>query len=193
MLSKPLTFLALATTYALALPANDAPEDHPPAFGDSFGCAATGINIVNKDLTASDGFIYIGGTQSPSCEKNQRQDFATFVYQSDGTVFLYKHGNPPQQVWVDASGMGQGITGYSTGTQNPKPKNASYGKFHVDGDGKLTFNDTGAKACPTGEQGKWSVWFTQDPMPANQEGCVSVNLKAYHAPARVACNYTVGN
>lgn len=85
--------------------------------------------------------------------------------------------------------MGGGISGYTTGAQ-PTPENASRGPFEVDGEGVLTFNGVGAKACPTTEDGKWTVWFTESEKPGFQDGCVDVVLTAYDAPARVACTYS---
>ncbi|KXS95744.1 hypothetical protein AC578_5300 [Pseudocercospora eumusae] len=189
MFTKTLALLALASTSVLAMPA---PQSDVPSFSDKMGVSATGPGITNVDLTASKGSIYVGGDQNDAkCDDDGPQHFATFVLYSDGTLFLYKLGNPPQQLWVDASGMGMGITGYTSGDEQP-PKNASRGKFAVDQDGFLTFEGTGAKACPTNDQGKWSVWFTSNQRPGNQDGCVDVKLKAYKAPARVSCEYSHG-
>lgn len=87
--------------------------------------------------------------------------------------------------------MGQGITGYSDiDGSGSYPKNASFEDFEVDEEGGFTFNGVGAKACPTREEGEWSLWFTTSETPGFQDGCVDVELKAYAAPARVACRYT---
>ena len=67
---------------------------------------------------------------------------------------------------------------------------ASFEDFEVDGEGIFTFNGVGAKACPTNEADKWSVWFTTLEKPGFQDGCIDVELKAYSAPARVRCHYT---
>jgi hypothetical protein len=202
MFSSLLTLAALGSALVSAAPMEPVNVVwQAPSFGDKFGMAATSINgstaIINKDLTASEGRIYIGGTQTPNCTDstgyNARQDFATFVWYSDKTVFLYKQEYPPQQLWVDASGMGMGITGYTSGDQQP-PKNAGRGPFEIDSATRdVTFNGVGAKACPTTEEGKWSLWFTENATPGYQEGCVSVELKAYKADARVACTYSWGS
>lgn len=183
----PLSLLALAT-YTLATPVPQY-NDELPTLGNPFGVGAVGPAIQNHQLTASSGRIFIGGSQDTTCDGGQLQDFATFVLYSDKTVFLYKLGNPPQQLWVDASGMGGGISGYTTGAQSA-PKNASREGFAIDSEGYLTFNGVGAKACPALEDGQWSVWFTENEKPGFQDGCVSVALKAYDAPARVACTYS---
>ncbi|KAK4499687.1 hypothetical protein PRZ48_010205 [Zasmidium cellare] len=179
-----LTPLALAS----AIPQATAPNTEIPSFGERFGIAADGPGIINTDLRAQAGRLYIGGPQTPTCEDNARQDFATFVQYSDKTLYLFKYGNPPQQIWVDASGMGQGITGFSNVDGNSTaPRNASFAEFEIDEEtGDLTFEGTGAKACPTTEEGRWSVWFTTSETPGWQEGCVDVTLRAYSAPARVA-------
>lgn len=183
----PLSLLALAT-YTLASPVPQ--NDELPTNGNPFGVGAVGTGIQNQQLTASAGRIFIGGAQDTQCDGGQRQDFATFVRYSDSTVFLYKLGNPPQQLWSDQSGMGQGITGYTTGAQSA-PKNAGREGFEIDPYTRsLTLNGVGAKACPTTEEGKWSVWFTANDKPGYQDGCVDVTLTAYDAPARVACTYS---
>lgn len=91
--------------------------------------------------------------------------------------------------------MGQGITGFSDiyypGNTTSAPRNASFEGFEVDEtDGSVVFGETGAKACPTGEEGVWSLWFSGSETPGFQEGCVDVRLRGYDAPARVACEYT---
>ncbi|KAF2164463.1 hypothetical protein M409DRAFT_25340 [Zasmidium cellare ATCC 36951] len=185
------TLLAL-TPLALASAIPQAPNTAIPTFGDRFGITATGPGITNIDLRAQAGRLYIGGPQTPHCENAARQDFATFVRYSDKTLYLFKYGPPPQQVWVDASGMGQGITGYANVDGNSTaPRNASWGAWEVDeGTGEVSFEGVGAKACPTGEEGRWSLWFSESEMPGWQSGCVDVGLRAYAAPARVACEYT---
>ncbi|EME86621.1 uncharacterized protein MYCFIDRAFT_210559 [Pseudocercospora fijiensis CIRAD86] len=188
MSTKTLALLALASTSILATPFPLAQSD-VPSFGDKIGIEATGTNIAKVDLRAKQGQIFVGGSQDAVCDGGQTQDVATFVLYSDGTLFLYKLSNPPQQLWVDNGGNGGGVTGYTSGSE-PLSKSASRSKFALDGDGNLTFEGTGAKACPTKDADTYTVWFTSSAKPGNQDGCVDIKLKAYKAPARVACEYS---
>jgi hypothetical protein len=179
---------AALLTMASAVLADQTPESTVPGFNEAFGVAATGLDIDNIDLRAINGQIFVGGTQSADCIDGSHGAFATFATYSDQTLYLWHTETPVQQVYVDASGMGQGITGYTTG-DNPGPKNGSREPFEIDSEGILTFNGVGAKACPTGEDGKWSVWFTSADKPGWQDDCVAVELKAYKTPYRVSCQY----
>lgn len=85
--------------------------------------------------------------------------------------------------------MGQGISGYTSNNETG-PRNASRGDFVIDEEGLLTFNGVGAKACPAIEEGSWTIWFTTSKTPGFQDDCVDVELKAFDAPARVACTYS---
>ncbi|USW58763.1 hypothetical protein Slin15195_G120820 [Septoria linicola] len=183
-----LALLGMAST-ALALP--QVGVSGAPKFGDAFGleASADSISQLYNQVTATRGRIYVGGEQSPVCELGTRADFATFVWYSDKTVYLYKTDNPPQQLWVDASGMGQGISGYETVGQNTKPRNAGTEGFEVDEAGVLTFQGASPKACPV-EAGIWSIWFSGSDTPGNQDGCVPMTLTAYKTPHRVACTYS---
>ncbi|KAK4617671.1 Cell wall protein phiA [Fulvia fulva] len=191
MHTSMLGLAALASTLVAASPMD--PIDvvwKAPKVGDKFGIAATGEGI-NKGLTATMGGIFVGGKQSPSCDRGARQDFANFWLKEDTSISLYKTDNPPQDLWVDASDMGGGLVGYTTGVFEQLPKSAARTGFAVDPDTRvLTFNGVGGKACPTGEDQKWTLSFTDSERPRNQHGCVTVELKAFVRDTAVSCWYS---
>ncbi|KAF2769963.1 hypothetical protein EJ03DRAFT_326867 [Teratosphaeria nubilosa] len=196
MLFNILTLAALASALPTAEmePANVHWE--APGYGEAFGIAATGKGIINASLRAVGGALFVGGEQPEvTCEDGEHPDFATFVWYTEKSLFLYG-GNPYQQVKVDNSGEGQGVTFYTTGDQEVVP--AADGPFEIDSQSRvLTFGSTGAKACPTGvmvDQAEIKevhrIWFTDLEEPAFNEGCVDVELLAYKTDAKPRCNYS---
>lgn len=163
-----------------------------PGPEDKFGLIAilSGSEIQNQGITASQGHLSVGGQQDADCDK--ASNFATFYINPDGEAFMYAASVTPQQLWVDRSGMGQGVTGYTTGAQ-PTPKNAERQGFSVDADGLLTFDGVSAKACPPGSQfpdAGYSIWFSTSEKPGFNEGCLGIDLRAIKADEPVSCLYT---
>ncbi|CAK1366952.1 hypothetical protein CB0940_10304 [Cercospora beticola] len=181
-----LALLGLAGS-ALAAPAPQQ-DDQIPTFGQPFGIEAEGEGLSYAQIRAVNGRLMIGGEQTATCEGGQSQDFATFALYSDKRLYMYTNSNPVQNVWVDASGMGQGITGYSS--PDRLGNRFSIEPFYISQEGALTFDNTPAKACPALEKDQYTIWFSNAEKPAYQEGCIEVQLKTYYAPARIACNYT---
>lgn len=95
---------------------------------------------------------------------------------------------PPQQLYVDRSGMGQGVTGYTTGAQ-PAPKNGERKGFSISEKGYLVFDGMSPKACPSFD-GAYSLWFTDLEKPAYQDGCLGVALRAIKADEPNSCTYS---
>lgn len=170
----------------------DTPPQTPLAPGpdDKFGLIAihSGSVLQNQGITAKNGRLFVGGKQDAGC--TTPSDFATF-YLKDGQGWLYGEATP-QQLWVDASGMGQGITGYTTASQAP-PSSASRTTFTVDGDAHLLFNGISAQACPPADdnvESGWPIWFSEADKPGYNEGCIDINLRAIKADNPVSCFYT---
>ncbi|EME38880.1 hypothetical protein DOTSEDRAFT_112156, partial [Dothistroma septosporum NZE10] len=162
-----------------------------PGENDKFGLIAirAGSPIQNSGITASNGSIFVGGKQDADCDKTS--NFSTFFLQ-DGEAYLYTASATPQQLWVDRSGMGQGVCGYTTGAQ-PTPRNAERKTFAISQQGYLEFDGMGSVACPPGEQNKdagWSIWFTTSDKPGFNEGCLSLALRAIKADEPAGCLYT---
>ncbi|GIZ49065.1 hypothetical protein CKM354_001210500 [Cercospora kikuchii] len=174
-------------------------DEAPYAFGDPFGIEATGeaFGLAPIQVTASNGRIYIGGnqTQPTNCSSAQTvHDFATFIWRSDRTFWLY--GQDPahaQQVWADVGA--DGLTGYSTGKE-ATPGQASLSPFEIDVNGTriVTFNGVGAKGCPEDSTkpttAPFGIWFSSEVKPGNLANCFDVTLKAYKTPYRDACTYS---
>ncbi|KAF7192606.1 Cell wall protein phiA [Pseudocercospora fuligena] len=170
-------------------PAPKTPTVPVPGKDDKFGLIAirSGSPIQNTGIKASKGRLTVGGKQDASCDT--KSDFATF-YVQNGEAYLYAASATPQQLWVDRSGMGQGVTGYTTGAQ-PAPRNAERKGFKVDKDGHLTFDGVSPKACPCKDKNAgWSLWFSTADKPGFNEGCLGVSLKAIKADKPVSCSYT---
>ncbi len=129
----------------------------------------------------------IGGNQSDASCDAQGTNFATFTI-VDGAAYLYAASATPQQLWVDRSGMGQGVTGYTTGAQ-PAPRNAERTGFSISDQGYLVFDGQSPKACPSVD-GAYSLWFTDAEKPAYQDDCLGVGLKAITTETPVGCAYS---
>lgn len=132
--------------------------------------------------------------QGASCDRNVKTNEATFVL-SDGELFLYKTDNPPQQVYVDRSWMGQGTMGYTTGAQ-PRPRNAEEKGWALDKTGNLTFDGKGFIACPNTDKkdkpdGTWAVWvYAGVDQPGWGKNCVSFDVRAAKVSKPVGCYYS---
>ncbi|KAM0201801.1 hypothetical protein ACHAPQ_005041 [Fusarium lateritium] len=131
--------------------------------------------------------------QKASCDRGVKANQATLSLQ-DGNLYLYKTDNPPQQVYVDRSGMGQGVLGYTTGAQ-PKPKNGEYKGWSIDKDGDLKFDGASFIACPSNPKkpatSSWSVWVSAGvAQPGGNKGCLGFNVRAAEVKKPVGCLYS---
>ncbi|KXT03977.1 hypothetical protein AC578_9242 [Pseudocercospora eumusae] len=189
--------LAATTNFISAAVAQNTPAivvPVAPTYNVPFGIEAAGkdLGAAPIQLTASGGRIYIGGKQDPptNCSSPQTvHDFATFVWHSDKTLWLYTQ-DPlhTQQVWAMSP---DGLTGYATAKEQRPDDGLT--PFEIDSNTRVvTFKGVGAKACPTDstKPGQYGVWFSNAEKPGNLNGCVSVDLKAYKAEARDACTYS---
>ncbi|KAF2170431.1 hypothetical protein M409DRAFT_19252 [Zasmidium cellare ATCC 36951] len=178
--------VALFAAAAAALPTERQLET--PCPGDKFGLIAihSGSPVQNTGITAAKGNLLIGGKNEATCD-TKSDGFATFVV-NDGEAYLYSTDNPPQQLYVDRSGMGQGKTGYTTGAQ-PTPKNGERKGWSISDKGYLVFDGESPKACPA-KDGAYSIWFTDLEKPAYQDGCIGVALKAIKSDKPNSCTYS---
>lgn len=194
--------VALFAAAAAAFPTERQLET--PCPGDKFSLIAihSGSPVQNTGITAAKGNLLIGGKNEATCD-TKSDGFATFVV-NDGEAYLYstdnvrissQHGismltstQPPQQLYVDRSGMGQGKTGYTTGAQ-PTPKNVERKGWSISDKGYLVFDGESPKACPA-KDGAYSIWFTDLEKPAYQDGCIGVALKAIKSDKPNSCTYS---
>ncbi|KAK6206503.1 hypothetical protein LQW54_007685 [Pestalotiopsis sp. IQ-011] len=116
-------------------------------------------------------------------------DSATF-YLKDGGLYLYTT-NITQQLYVDASGMGQGVFQYATGNET-LPTNAQTVTFALDEYGDLTMNGAGFFACPNSIEGAYSVWVDAGVAnPGGHTDCLGFSARAVEITDPVSCDYTI--
>ncbi|KAK7414268.1 hypothetical protein QQX98_006865 [Neonectria punicea] len=127
--------------------------------------------------------------QGASCD-SASDNSATFTIGDDGGLYLYSNSNPPQQLYADRSGMGQGKLGYITGAQSP-PRNGELTGWTIDEAGNLTLDGASFIACPNSIEGAWAVWVSAGvAQPAGNEGCLGLSARVVENTEPNACLYT---
>lgn len=139
----------------------------------------------------SNGLRINNPSQGASCGPDPR-DYATFYINDSGDLYLYT-ANPPQQIYVDRSGMGQGIIQYTTGVQGIG-KNQERGPFSIK-DGELVFDNrngepTYFQACPGANGGGYSVWLSGVANPGGNKDCVGFKARILKEENAEKCSYT---
>ncbi|KAK6859217.1 hypothetical protein PG995_005070 [Apiospora arundinis] len=149
---------------------------------------ASGTPLQYAGWSASQrGLFNHGAAQQASCDKGLAQEFATFQLTDAGELYLYSTSNPRQQVFVDRSGMGQGIIGYTTGVE-PTPRNAERTGFSVE-DGHLKFDGNDFQACPGYAEGSYKVWLAGTTNPGGNSNCTAVAARIQTISEPVGCLY----
>jgi len=114
---------------------------------------------------------------------------AVFTLTSAGELYLYTD-NPPQQLFADRSGMGQGKLGYVTGAE-PLGRNWETTGFQIDSNDHLTLNGAGFIACPNSIDGAWSIWVNAGVAnPAGNSDCVGIAARVIKTEEPAKCMYT---
>jgi len=188
-----------------ALPQASSPFPRPEA-GDVFRLMSlrTGTEIQYGNVQASQGSLVINSPaeNNKTCAINGDREnvtsginYASFsIDEETGSVNIYTF-NPPLQLYVDRSGMGQGNLRYTTGVQ-PIGKNQERGPFKINDDGDLVFaaggltGDVGFQACPGAVGGGWKIWLAGVEKPAGSEGCTPFTMKALKEDPIMKCIYT---
>lgn len=159
------------------------------AVGDQFGLVAihSGTDVHLSSFQAANGSILAGlDTQGASCDSPTNT--ATFTLGSDGSLNLYSTDAPYQQAFVDASGMGQGVFGYTTGAQ-PAPRNGQQTSFALDDSDNLQFNGNSFIACPYNEG--YTIWANAGvASPGGNQNCTAIAALAVKADTPISCTYT---
>ncbi|KAI1311995.1 hypothetical protein F5Y03DRAFT_261855 [Xylaria venustula] len=155
--------------------------------------SASPIHFAQFDAALNSIFLYLP-SQNATCDdgtKSTTADSATFSLSEDGSLYLYSTSNPPQQLFVDRSGMGQGKLGYTTGAQ-PGPRNGERTSFAIDDYGYLSFNGAGFLACPNSIGGAWSVWVDVGiANPGGNSDCLGLGALAVKiTDSPNSCTYT---
>ncbi|KAI8939402.1 hypothetical protein NX059_003184 [Plenodomus lindquistii] len=191
------SIIAATAAIASAAPVDTAPVDSQIKDGDRFTVMAirSGSDLQYASFQAArSGLLLNTAQQNASCGSDV--NYATF-FLNNGSLFL-NTDNPPQQIFVDRSGMGQGAIGYTTGVQSIG-KNQERGPFGINDSGELVFHgpgiqgDYGFLACPNTRDGGYSVRLaTGGTNPAGLTGCVGIGARALKAENPVVCSYTEG-
>ncbi|CAA9965136.1 hypothetical protein CFE70_009150 [Pyrenophora teres f. teres 0-1] len=196
---------AAASMAALSAALPQAPPAFPrPGPNDVFRLVsvAPSTPVQNSPVQAAEGGLVINrpDQSNKTCAVNGDREnvvndinYASFTLnEEDGTVNIYTF-NPPLQLYVDRSGMGQGNVRYTTGVQ-PIGKNQQRGPFKINDRGDLVFDDptgeVGFRACPGARGGGWKIWLSDVEKPAGMEGCVPVSLKASKEDPTYKCTYS---
>ncbi|KAL5404935.1 hypothetical protein PMIN06_005000 [Paraphaeosphaeria minitans] len=176
---------------AAALTASAFPQTTPIATGLGFGVITirSGSEIQNSGVQAAHSSLLVNAkSQNASCDS--KSNFATFYINAEKELHLWesKSSARPQTVFVDRSGMGQGLIGYTTGVQ-PLPKNGENKGWEIV-NGELKFKGTGLQACPGSIDGAWSLWLQGLDKPGWNENCTSVTASAIKTDSPIGCWYT---
>ncbi|KAK8116407.1 uncharacterized protein PG998_004688 [Apiospora kogelbergensis] len=158
--------------------------------GQTFGVLSihSGSPVQYAGWSASSrGIFNLGPAQNASCDKGAKEEFATFHLNDKSELFLYSTGNPVQQVYVDRSGMGQGIVGYTTGVE-PTPRNAERAGFSIE-DGHLKFDGADFQSCPGYVDGAYKIWLAGTSNPGGNSDCVAVAARVQTLSEPVGCLY----
>ncbi|KAF5025350.1 hypothetical protein F66182_2561 [Fusarium sp. NRRL 66182] len=151
----------------------------------------SGTEIHTAGLQAAKSGLALGlKDQGASCDAKSNNK-ATFNL-VDGELFLYKTDNPPQQLYVDRSGMAQGLIRYTTGVE-PAPRNAERKGWKIDKNGNLNFDGAGFIACPNSKKagGSYSVWLSSGVSnPGGNKKCLSFSAHIGKIEKPVGCLYT---
>ena len=184
---------ATAAAIVSASPCGPNPTNFKINDGDVFTVMAirSGSDIQYAELQAANrGLLINTPKQNASCSEDV--NYASFRL-SEGNLYLNTE-NPPQEFFVDRSGMGQGIIQYTTGAQQPG-RNSERTGFTIDGNSNPVFRDqtgkdTGFQACPGAFPGGYAVWLDSITNPAGYKDCLDFIARAVKATKPVSCSYT---
>lgn len=187
---------ATAATLVSASPCGN-PLDQKINDNDVFNILTirSGSDIQYGRVQAANGGLLINtASQNASCGP-ENPNYASFQL-SKGDLYLYT-ANPPQQMYVDRSGMGQGVIRYTTGVQGIG-RNQERTGFTIDENNHLVWKDTtgqttGLQACPNAAQGGYSVWLAGVTNPGGNKDCVGFVGRAIKADKPLKCMYTEGS
>jgi hypothetical protein len=189
------TATALTSTLALAAAAPTASNSTTPLATDKFRLMAirSGSEIHYANIQAVKGGLRLNYPKQPANCPDPDVNWATFSLSQDTGALSLFEGNPGHTAYVDRSGMGQGVIGFTTGVQ-PLQKNAERGPFEVKEDGEFVFapensGEVGFQACPLGEGEGWSIWLAGVEKPAQQEGCLGFKARAMKEDNPQKCGY----
>lgn len=179
---------------AAALTASALPQVGTPiAENDKFGVIAirSGSAVQNLPVQAAAKGLLLGlPSQNSTCDIERDTNYATF-YINDGELHLYAASAYPQTIFVDRSGMGQGIIQYTSGAE-PISKNGETKGWALNENNELQFDGTGLQACPNAIDGAWRLWLQGNDKPGYSENCTGIANVAYKTENPISCLYSQG-
>ncbi|KAL4745805.1 hypothetical protein BDW72DRAFT_46159 [Aspergillus terricola var. indicus] len=162
-----------------------------PATPETFGLVAihSGDAVQYSGFNAALGSIFAGlPKQNATCE-GADSGFATF-YIKDGALYLYG-SEETQEIYVDRSGMGQGLIGYTTGDNASGPRNGERTGWSIDDNNHLVFDGNSLIACPNSIDGAYSIWASAGVAnPGGNKNCVGIAARVEKTDSPVACTYS---
>lgn len=149
----------------------------------------SGSEVQYAGWSATQNAIWNLAEQKPSCDRNERPQFATFwINKEDNGLYLYSSNNPPNQLWVDRSGMGQGKMGYTVGVATPPPKNSERGPFTIT-DGHLQFDGSDFLACSGYDNGAYEIFVDVGIEHPAGNNCTAIAAKVLETKTPIGCQY----
>jgi hypothetical protein len=189
------TSAIIATTAAVvsALPA-DNPDSYRPGPDDVFSIMAlrSASPVHHTQIQAINGAYYLGNPDQGAQCGPVNPNYAQFFLTKEGDLYLYTP-NPPEQTFIDRSGMGQGVMGYTQGVM-PIGRNQERGPFIINDEGNVVLNATGGavgfQACPNALGGGYSVWLEGATNPGGNSDCIPFTAKAVKENNILKCDYS---
>ncbi|KAM0551735.1 hypothetical protein ACHAPJ_008302 [Fusarium lateritium] len=188
MQTKTIFAASLLGGLAAAAPWHGSPKPKVPKPFELLAVGCDPIQFAGFNAAKSSLFLELP-QQGATCD-TQADSFATFRLTKETELYLYSTENPPQKIYVDRSGMGQGKVGYVTGAE-PPPKNAETKGWKIDESGNLTLDGAGFIACPHSIEGAWSVWVSAGVAnPGGNKKCLGFSAQVSEATDPKSCLYT---
>ncbi|KAM0262178.1 hypothetical protein ACHAQJ_001923 [Trichoderma viride] len=164
-----------------------APHPAPATFGIMALRSASPIHFA--EVSAARSGLFLNLPLSNATCKGESSGHATF-YIANEELSLYSCEGKTQKVFVDRSGMGQGIVGYVTGNQF-LPRNGEWKGWSIDANQNLWFKNQGFVACPNSIDGSWRLWLNVGvSKPGGNEGCLGLTARTLEIKKPVSCRYT---
>ena len=159
--------------------------------GQRFGLITihSGSPVQNLPIQAAARGLFVGlPKQNSTCDIERDTNYATF-YIEDGELNLHAASAYPQTIFVDRSGMGQGIVGYVSGAE-PVVRNGEKKGWALNENNEIHFDGVGLQACPGAIDGAWRIWLAGSSNPAGYQNCTGVAAVAYKTDKPISCLYT---
>ncbi|PTB37616.1 uncharacterized protein TrAFT101_005506 [Trichoderma asperellum] len=182
MLFQTISALSLLLSSAVA-----APRNAPAAFDVMALRSASPIHFAQ--VNAASRGLFLNLPQSNATCEGKSSGYATFYIENEELV-LYSTEGEKQKVFVDRSGMGQGVIQYITGDQGI-PRYAELKGWAIDANQNLVFKGEGFVACPDSIDGAWSIWLGEGlDQPGGNTGCLGFTARTLENKKPVGCEYT---